>query len=430
MAVPTAPAPPLSPAQRQRGLITLFINSFFAWAGFLLVIPLVAVHYVDDLGWAAGTVGLVLAIRQFAQQGTAIGFGMLADKIGPKPLISLGMAVRGAGFLMMGFSETLPMVVGSMLLAALGGALFESPNSAALAAIVKPEDRQRIYSLLGVIGGIGMVFGTQLGAYLMRFDFRLVCIAAAIGYGIIALIVAVMLPPVRVSSGATDSLAGLRLVFKDRVFLRYLVLLTGFWFAWTQFQLTITLAATDITGSKSAVSWLYLVNTVVMVGLGFVLPRWLERWWRPIELLIWGTLLLGVGLGLVGFAENTFGILLAAAVFSVGMVLARPGQETVTANLSSPEIRGTYYGVAMLSLAFGGGFGNLLGGVVYDFGKRTDAQFLTWTMFFLVAAASALGLWLNRSRFGVVRDEPLHEVASQPVEPVRGSVIAAAGAGK
>jgi DHA1 family multidrug resistance protein-like MFS transporter len=163
------------------------------------------------------------------------------------------------------------------------------------------------------------------------------------------------------------------------------------------------LAATDITGTDRAVSWLYLVNTGVMIGLGFVLPRFLERWWKPIDLLWVGTLVLGLGLGAVAFATSAFGVLLAAGIFSVGMVLARPGQETVTANLSDPTQRGTYFSVAMLALAVGGGFGNLLGGVIYDYGKAHDAQALIWGSFFVISAASASGLFVNRRSFSAVR---------------------------
>lgn len=415
---------PLTSAQRKRGLVTLFVNTFFSWAGFLLVVPLIAVHYVDGLGWAAGAVGLMLAIRQFGQQGTAIGFGMLADRIGPKPLIVLGLVVRGIGFGFLAYADTLPMLAMAMILAGLGGALFESPNAAALAAIVLPEDRQRTYSLLGVVGGVGMVAGTQLGAFLIQHDFRIVCLVAASGYVAMAGIIALALPRFSISIPQAGTQLGVREVFRDRVFIRFVVLLTGFWFAWTQFQLTITLAATDITGTDRAVSWLYLVNTAVVIGLGFTLPRFLERWWKPIDLLWVGTLVLGGGLGAVAFASSTFGILLAAGIFSIGMVLARPGQETVTANLSDPAQRGTYFGVAMLSLAVGGGFGNLLGGVIYDFGKAHDLQALTRGIFFAIAAASAVGLFANRRSFSAVRSGKTTGTDLPEIDPDEGPELA------
>ena len=51
-------------------------------------------------------VGLVLAARQFFQQGLTPFSGVLADRFGAKPLIAIGMIVRAVGFAAMGFAET------------------------------------------------------------------------------------------------------------------------------------------------------------------------------------------------------------------------------------------------------------------------------------------------------------------------------------
>ena len=76
--------PALSEAARTRGLRVLLATTFFAWAGFFMVVPLIAVHVVDRLGWAAASIGLVLAVRQFTQQGLTTLSGVLADRLGAK----------------------------------------------------------------------------------------------------------------------------------------------------------------------------------------------------------------------------------------------------------------------------------------------------------------------------------------------------------
>lgn len=402
----------ISPAQRRRGIHALMISNFFAWAGFFMVIPLVAVHYVDHLGWAAGTVGIILALRQFCQQGLTTLFGIVCDRVGPKPLICAGMLVRAIGFAAMAYAGTFTTVLVAALLAALGGAMFESPKSASLATLSTPETRQRLFSTLGVIGGVGTTLGTQLGALLIRADFALVCLVGAAAYVVIFLVVLVTMPAIGVSLGAAES-SGLRRAFADRTFMAFLIILTGYWFAWTQFGLTISLAATEIAGTDSAVSWIYLVQAVITVGLGYTLPRLLERWLTSLQLLIAGTAVIALGLLAVGVATGTPGVLIAAAVFSLGAVLARPGQETITANLADPAARGTYFGVAALSLAVGGGLGNYLGGVIYDLGG--DGASLPWIIYAAIALSSATGLWLLRRDFSTVRvEEPLPPVTPAP----------------
>ncbi|HWV22739.1 MAG TPA: MFS transporter [Thermomicrobiales bacterium] len=396
----------LTDTERSRGIHALMISTFFSWAGFFLVIPLMAIHYVDHLGWAAGTLGIVLALRQFSQQGLTTLFGIICDRIGPKPLISTGMLIRAGGFVAMAYAETFWPVLIAALVVAFGGAMFEAPKSASLATLATPETRQRIFSIIGVIGGIGTTVGTQLGALLIRADFAAVCLAGAVAFLLVALAIVIMMPPIGVSMSPGGSSIGMRHVFADRVFIFYLIILAGYWFATTQFGLTILLAATDVAGTDSAVSWIYLVQASITVGLGYFLPRWLERWMTPLQLIIAGTAMIAAGLLAVGLAGNIIAILVAVAVFSLGAVLARPGQETVTANLADPAARGTYFGVAALSLAVGGGLGNYLGGVIYDFGTATTPV-LPWVVYAAVAAATALGMWLMRREFGVIRTEPV-----------------------
>jgi DHA1 family multidrug resistance protein-like MFS transporter len=414
----------LSERQRRNGIAAIMISTFLSWGGFFMIIPLVAVHYVDHMGWAAGTVGLVLAVRQLTQQGMTAFFGVLADHIGPKPIIATGMLVRAAGFFAMAYAGEFWPVLFAALLAGFGGSMFEAPKAASVAALSRPETRQRLFSMLGVISGAGTTIGTQLGALLIRADFRIVGIAAASAYVVISAVMLVLMPHISVSNRlnaveeaeAAGSGAGLGAVFRDRDFMLFLLLLTGYWFASSQFGLTIVLVAADITGTDASVSWLYAVNTAITIGLGYVLPRALERWFSPVGLLVTGLGILAAGLLLVGFSDNTVGLLLASAVFSIGAVLARPGQETVTANLARPAARGAYFGVASLSLAVGGGLGNLLGGTLYDLGTQPGMAMVPWLAFFVVGILSSAGIWMLRGRFGVVRSVPLERMAEPPTE--------------
>ncbi|MCO5225918.1 MAG: MFS transporter [Thermomicrobiales bacterium] len=392
----------LTPTQRQRGLIALMTGTFFSWGGFFMVIPLMAVHYVDHLGWAAGTIGIILAVRQFMQQGFTTIFGILADRVGPRVLIAAGMFTRAIGFVVMGFAESFAFVLGAAMVVAIGGSMFESPIQAAVAALTYPDERRRYYARIGMISGLGTTVGTQIGAFLIGYNFRQVCLAGAAAFLTVAFIVTFALPSVAASVGTESAMSGVRQVLSDTLFLRYVVIVAGYWFAWTQFGLTITLAAVELTGSDRAVSWIYLVNAAVTIALGYALPRVLERWLTPLQMQIAGVATIGLGLMAVGFSSGFSGVLIAAAIFAIGAVMARPGQETVLANLALPSARGTYFGVAALALAVGGGLGNYLGGVIYDIGGGAASP-LPWTIFGGVAMVTAVLLWINRVRFSVVR---------------------------
>jgi len=117
---------------------------------------------------------------------------------------------------------------------------------------------------------------------------------------------------------------------------------------------------------------------------------------------------MAAGLGGVAAAGNAASLLGCVALFSLGAVLAMPSQKSVTAELANPAALGSYFGVAALALAIGGGVGNTAGGVLYGLGQRWDAPALPWLVFAAVGLSAAVGLW----RLDRARDAP--RAASRP----------------
>jgi MFS transporter, DHA1 family, multidrug resistance protein len=94
----------------------------------------------------------------------------------------------------------------------------------------------------------------------------------------------------------------------------------------------------------------------------------------------------------------------------VGSLLAMPSQQTASAELANPLALGSYFGVGALSLAVGGGVGNLAGGFLYDLGLALEWTSLPWLIFFAVGLLTGTGLfWLQRT---LRRHEPSKELVS------------------
>ena len=281
----------------------------------------------------------------------------------------------------------------SAVLAALGGALFESPRSAAIAALTTEVERPRFFSLAGVAGGLGTTVGTQIGALLLKADFALVSLGGAACFLLIFVLTLIFLPSVRVAPEGGPVWHGLGLAVRDRPFMTFNGLMMGHWFMWTQFYISLPLAAKAIAGTADAVAWVYGVNAAATVLLGYPLPQLAQRRLRPPAMLVLGVALTAVGLAGVGMASGTAGLLAAVLLFSTGMVLVRPSEQTVAANLANPTALGSYFGVASLSVAIGGGLGNYAGGALYDLGLRLNRPALPWFFFCVIGLAAAVGLW-------------------------------------
>ena len=151
-----------------RGLRTVLAVWFLMNAGFFLIIPLLSVHYVDRLGWAAAFIGLVLAVRQFAQQGLTIFGGALADRVGPRRLILFGVLIRAVSFAVMGFATVPWLLLLSGLLAALGGALFDAPIRATLATLAPEAQLTAVYCRLRTLQHLSPTLAPRLRASPLR----------------------------------------------------------------------------------------------------------------------------------------------------------------------------------------------------------------------------------------------------------------------
>ena len=393
-----APAFTLTPAARRRGLITILADTFLVWGGFYMVVPLISVHYVDQLGWTAAGIGLVLGIRQLLQQGLTPISGIVADRFGPKGLICAGVLLRSVGFVTMAWATTFPLLMVSAVLTALGGSLFESPKSAAIAALTDEAQRNRFYSLTGIASALGITIGTQIGALLLNVDFALVALLGAACFFLDFFITLIFLPSVRVATHDESLTYGIGLAFRDRTFVLYSALLMGFWFLWVQFNISVPLAARTIGGSNTTVALIYTINSGMSLLLGYPLLRLAERWLRPLPILILGLTLMSGGLGAIAVATGTPTLFACVVFFAFGALLAMPSQQTVTARLANPAALGSYFGVNALALALGGGFGNLSGGLLYDAGKHLGFSSLPWIIFCAVGLFTASGLTLLARR--------------------------------
>jgi DHA1 family multidrug resistance protein-like MFS transporter len=211
-------------------------------------------------------------------------------------------------------------------------------------------------------------------------------------YVLIFVMILLWLPAVQVAEKG-GPFRGLKLAFRDRQFLTYTGFMGGHQFMAAQFSITLPLVATAIAGNPSAVAWVYAVNSIIAVVLGYPMPRLAERRLGTPRALIAGVLATAAGLLLIGVARDTISLLFAVVVYSLGIVLVRPIEQTVAAGLANPVALGSYFGVAALAVAFGGGLGSYAGGLLYDLGSSFGLPTLPWLIFATVGLIASAGLW-------------------------------------
>ena len=109
----------LSPAAK-----LLVINQFGINVGFYMLMPFLASYMNDRLGYGAAVVGLVLGVRNLSQQGMFLLGGTAADRLGCRPMIIAGCALRIVSFGLFAVFTSLPGLFAAAILTGLAGALF------------------------------------------------------------------------------------------------------------------------------------------------------------------------------------------------------------------------------------------------------------------------------------------------------------------
>jgi len=379
---------------------SMLLNAFAMSVGFFMLIPLVSVYYTTSLGFTAAMVGLALAVRQFSQQGLMLVTGNLAERVGYRPVLAVGMVVRSAGFATFVFADTLPLLLLASLIAALGGALFEVSARALMATIVPAEQRTAGFSLWSLASNVGLAVGPLLGALLIKASFSFVCVAAAAIY-IVGAIGTMLLIPAANRTGTISRPPGILKtigsVIHDRTFVLFSLIMSGYYLLGTQLFITVPLESERLTGTTDSLGVVFLVNSIVAVSLQFPLVRLATRYLSSLQAVALGTGCLTLSLASIGLANGLPALLLSVACVSASRVVIEPVVNASVARIASRAGDGmlaSYFGFSALSLAIGGAAGQLLGGWLFDQARTRDFPALPWLVLGAIGSTVTIALFV------------------------------------
>ena len=150
--------------------------------GFGIVMPVLPelITHLGHLNLADATriSGWMLAVFAIAQFFAGPVIGNLGDRFGRRPVLMLAMLAFGLDYLLMAAAPTLAWLFLGRVVAGIAGATF-GPAGAVIADVTPPEDRARVYGLLGAAFGLGFIVGPALGGLVADLGTRAPFIVAA-----------------------------------------------------------------------------------------------------------------------------------------------------------------------------------------------------------------------------------------------------------
>jgi len=323
-------------------------------------LPFLAVVLTVELGASVAEAGLVLTAFGVATVPSRVFGGMLADRLGRKRTVVIGLVGCAVGQLWIAGSDSLWSAVPAVVLLGLAFEIYEPPSQAIIADVTEPGDRPAAYGLLGAVMAVAGVAAGLLAAWLGQWDLRWLFVVDAASCLACAILVAVALP------GGVRAASAPAAVWRDRRLLIVLAFGTAFAVLAMEIVFGLPLTLLDRGVHASGIGIILAVSAVAQVA---VLPVLRSRRLQALDnfqVMTLGYLLLGAGLIATAFADSLLTFLGAALIWSVGDVVLIGRALSIVADLAPEHARGRYLATYGLSWGVATAVAPLAGTQVYE----------------------------------------------------------------
>ncbi|MCC6750431.1 MAG: MFS transporter [Deltaproteobacteria bacterium] len=375
-------AAPLSPT-----FWTVWVGALINRCG-TLVVPYLAWYLSEARELGEARAGTIVALWGLGALASGPLGGLLADRIGRRPSLTLALVGGGLAMLQLGLARAPLHLAFSAFLAGILGELYRPAMNAVVADVVPLEERARAFGLIYWVVNLGMSVANSLGGLLATRGFLPLFVLDAATTFLFGIVVWVRVPETRPSGSAATSGHGgdLAAPYRDPLLLAFVLVSFLLALVFSQWLFALPLALRRAGLPPTHYGLLMAFNGVLIVLLQPGLVRWLARRDRGWVLCV-GSLLTGCGFGLTALASTAWGYAATVVLWTFGEMLTLPLGPTVVADLAPPHLRASYLGLYQLSWGAASFLAPLLGGrVIARFGAN-----VIWAACALLGLVAALG---------------------------------------
>jgi multidrug resistance protein len=394
-----------------RRLVILFVTIFIDLIGFGIFVPVVPI-YARELDASEALVGDTGALFSLMMFIFTPFWGALSDRYGRRPVILIAIALSAVSYFLFAHADTLALLIISRMLTGVGSGNITAAQ-AYITDITPADQRARSLGLIGAAFGLGFIFGPPLGSLIFdRLGVEWVGYTAALLCLLNLVAVWLFLPeslkekvghrklhikPVR---GAIRALAEPR--FRDLYIISFIYVT-----AFSMMQMTIAMFWYDDYGlDKTRIGYMFAT-----VGLGSAIVQgamvgWLQRTFGERNLMVYGALMVAVGLGMIAFIPRDLFLplsILSIALLSLGNGCLSPTLLAQLSRSAKQEEQGEVLGVNQSFGSLARIAGPAMGGRLYEL--MHGLPYITAGVIMLV------GLYYVRDH---LKHRPLHASAVSP----------------
>lgn len=320
-----------------------------------MVMPFLTIYLTQHLHFSISQAGVVLAIWGAGSILGALLGGRLADRIGFYPVQFWSLFLNGVLFIVLEQMRTLTQIGICVFVLSLVGDAFRPANAAAIAWYSSPENRTRSYSLHRLAINLGFSVGPALGGILAAVSYRFLFWADGLTCIIAALLMRLILPPVKAAKPAAGdgalAVKG-RPAYKDGLYMFFIVLVCMYAMFFFQLSSLVSLYfKTVIHMPELYVGMTIGLNGLLIALLEMVTVYKLEGKKAPLDFIWRGVLVNGLAYLSFNILPTTAAVaILFILMFTVSEIMTVPFMNTFWTSRSTDHNRGQY--ASLYTVAF------------------------------------------------------------------------------
>lgn len=351
----------------RKQLFTLYFNIFLIFLGIGLVIPVLPV-YLKDLGLKGSDLGILVASFALAQMIISPFGGGLADKLGKKLIICIGLVLFSISEFMFAVGHSFTILVISRVLGGFSAGMVMPGVTGLIADISPSQDKAKNFGYMSAIINSGFILGPGFGGFLAEVSHRLPFYFAG-GLGIIAFIMSLIVihnPKKMTTAGFPQYDPELLTKINWKVFLTPVILTLVLAFGLSAFETLFSLYTSDKAGYTPKDISIAITGGGIFGALFqvFFFDKFM-KFTTELNFIAWSLLYSAIVLVMLIIAQGYWTIMLISFIVFIGFDMIRPAITNYFSNIAGNR-QGFAGGLNSTFTSMGDFIGPLVAGTLFD----------------------------------------------------------------
>lgn len=351
----------------KKQLFTLYFNIFLIFVGIGLVIPVLPV-YLKDLGLKGSDLGILVAAFALSQMIISPFVGTLADKLGKKLIICIGLILFAISEYLFAVGHHFSTLIVSRVLGGFSAGMVMPGVTGMIADISPARDKAKNFGYMSAIINSGFILGPGVGGFLAEFSHRAPFYFAGT-LGVLAFIMSIILiHNPRHESNETFHNFEPEVLTKInwKVFITPIILTLVLAFGLSAFETLFSLYTSEKAGYTPGDISIAIVGGGIAgaVFQVFFFDKFM-KYMTELTFIVWSLLYSAIVLGLLILSNSYWTIMIISFIVFIGFDLIRPALTNYYSNIAGNR-QGFAGGLNSTFTSMGNFIGPLVAGALFD----------------------------------------------------------------